>query len=102
MQTDLDKVIKIINQISKDITTMNTSVIKEIVDIKKLFKSLDKRVSEIASKIQEFEVLMDAAELLEEQMEEEESKYNTEWNPYDDDDYEPEDYENYDSEDNDE
>jgi hypothetical protein len=38
---------------------------------------------------------MDAAEILEEHMEEEENKYNTEWNPYDDEDYEPEDYEQY-------
>jgi len=28
-------------------------------------------------------------------MEEEENKYNTEWDPYSDDDYEPEEYEQY-------
>jgi hypothetical protein len=32
-------------------------------------------------------------------MEEEENKYNTEWSPYDDEDYKKEDYENYDNED---
>ena len=37
---------------------------------------------------------MDAAELIEQQMEEEEDKYNTEWNPYDED-YDAEDYEDY-------
>ena len=42
---------------------------------------------------------MDAADIIEEHMEEEENKYNTEWNPYDDDDHQKEDYENYDNED---
>ena len=36
--------------------------------------------------------------MLEEHMEEKED-YNTEWNPYEDDEFEPESYENYEDED---
>ena len=56
----------------------------------------------IFDKIQDFEVVFDAAELIEDQIEkQDQSTYNTEWNPYEDEDFEPEDYENYDDDDDD-
>ena len=41
---------------------------------------------------------MDAAEIIEDHMDEEEDKYNTEWNPYNDEDYDGEEFDNYDEE----
>ena len=40
-------------------------------------------------------------ELLSIQQEAEQSEYNTDWNPYDDEDFHIEDYENYDDDDDD-
>lgn len=94
MATDLDKITKAINMLSKELSGMNDKYIKEFVDIKKLLKHIDKQLIDISRKVQEFEIILDAAELIEDQMEEKD-KYNTEWNPYDDDEYEGEDYEKY-------
>lgn len=78
------------------------SLQKENKDIKKILKNLERKIDLVLNKIQEFEVVLDAAELLEEQVEKyQESEYNTEWNPYDDEDFETEDYEDYDDEDDD-
>ena len=60
---------------------------------------MDKKLNDISEKIKEFEIIMDAADIIEEHMDDEEEKYNTEWNPYDDEDYQPEDYEKYEDED---
>ena len=71
-------------------------------ELKKIIKNLERKINLVLDKIQEFEVVFDAAELIEDQIEKQErSEYNTEWNPYDDEDYEPEDYENYDDDDDD-
>jgi DNA repair exonuclease SbcCD ATPase subunit len=95
MPTENDKIIKLLQGLNKDLAAFETKYVKELTDIKKYIKTINLKITEIASKIQEFEILMDAAELLEEHMEEEENKYNTEWDPYSDDDYEPEEYEQY-------
>ena len=70
---------------------------KENKEFKKILKTMERKVDLILDKIQEFEVVFDAAELIEEQIEKQnESDYNSEWSPYDDEDFHPEDYENYD------
>lgn len=94
MMSDIDKLVKIMAQISKDIVSLEQKRNKEMSDIKRMVKDINKKISEISGKIQEFEIIMDAAEFLEEQMEDRDD-YNTEWNPYDDDDYEAEEYEQY-------
>tara|TARA_B100000902_G_scaffold75622_1_gene80449 strand:+ start:1049 stop:1375 length:327 start_codon:yes stop_codon:yes gene_type:complete len=82
------------------------SIQKENKDLKKIVKTLERKINLILDKIQEFEVVLDAADLLEEQIEkhdqaQKESEYNTDWNPYDDEDFHIEDYENYDDDDDD-
>lgn len=98
MSKSIDDVYKEIAKLSKDIQDLDKQVSSDIAEIKKFFKTFDKKLSLVLSKIQEFEVIMDAAEIIEEHMEEEEEKYNTEWNPYDDEDYVAEDYESYEDE----
>lgn len=102
MSRDIENITKEIIKANKEIHQMEDQFSKDINDLKKLIKNLDKKVDLVLNKIQEFEVIMDAAELIEEQMEEEEEeedKYNTEWNPYEDEDYDGEPYDNYDDED---
>lgn len=89
------------DQISKEIKSLETKYSKEFIDIKKLLKKMDQKLTQILNKVQEFEVIMDAAELIEEQMQDND-EYNTEWNPYDDEEYEPEEYEKYEDEDDEE
>jgi hypothetical protein len=89
---------KELDQLSKEIKTLENKQSKEFSDIKKLLKKMDQKLGQILDKIQEFEIIMDAAEMLEEHMEEKD-QYNTEWSPYDEEDYEAEEYENYDDED---
>jgi DNA-directed RNA polymerase beta' subunit len=89
MPKNIDDIYKEIIKNTKDVSNLDSKVSKEMADLKKLLKSLDKKISLILEKVQEFEIVMDAAEILEEHMEEEEDKYNTEWNPYEDnEDYE--------------
>ena len=68
---------------------------KENRDLKKILKGMERKINMIFDKIQEFEVVFDAAEIIEDELERQQ-EYNTEWNPYDDEDFEPEDYEDYD------
>lgn len=90
MPKSIDDIYKELEKNIKDVSSLDSKFSKEMTDLKKLLKSLDKKISLILEKVQEFEIIMDAAEILEEHMEEEEDKYNTEWNPYEDN----EDYEN--------
>lgn len=84
-----------LDQLSKEIKSLENKQSKEFSDIKKLLKKMDQKLGQILDKIQEFEIIMDAAELIEDQMEDRD-EYNTEWNPYDDEeDYEAEEYEQY-------
>lgn len=98
MSKNIDDVYKEVAKINKDIQALDKQVSDDIAQIKKFLKGFDKKLSLVLEKIQEFEVIMDAAEIIEEHMEEEEEKYNTEWNPYEDEDYVAEDYESYDDE----
>ena len=77
---------------------------KDNRELKIIIKNLEKKINLVLDKIQDFEVVFDAAELIEDQIEKQDkdkNKYNTEWNPYDDEDFEPENYENYDEDDDD-
>ena len=84
MSKDLEKLSREINQLSKTIKDYTIKSSKDISDIKKTLKIMERRVLDIANKVQEFEIIMDAADIIEEQIETEENKYNTEWNPYED------------------
>jgi len=74
---------------------------KDNKELKRIIKNLERKINLVLDKIQEFEVVFDAAELIEDQIEKQE-KYNSEWSPYSDEDYEPEDYEQYYNDDDDE
>ncbi len=97
MPKDIDDLYKELSKINKEIQSTKNEFSQDLTDIKKTFKMLDKKIGLILNKIQEFEVIMDAAELIEEHMDDEEEKYNTEWDPYSDDDYNGESYDNYDN-----
>lgn len=105
MSKDINDVFKEIQKTNQELVKTHKEVhgidyklSKDISEIKRILKSLDRKISIMTDKIQQFEIIMDAAELLEEHMEDEEEKYKTEWSPYEDDN-ELEDYENYDDED---
>lgn len=93
MAKSIDDVLKEIAKISKDIHQMETSHKKDISNIQTALKGLTRKVDEILAKIQEMEVIMDAAEFLEEHLDAADNE-DDEWSPYNDD-YEPEDYEDY-------
>ena len=100
---ELDKINKDIASLikqTKSIDDKNDKYAKEFSDIKKILKKIEQKINEVSNKVQEFEIILDTAEALEEHLEEkEEEGYNTEWNPYDDEDYNSEGYEegdNYD------
>jgi hypothetical protein len=101
MSKDFDNIIKQIAKSNQEIHRVDNHLSKDISEIKRAIKSLDNKMSILIDKIQELEVIMDAAEILEEFQQEEQEKYNTEWNPYGDDDYEGENYENYNDDDED-
>lgn len=96
--SEYTKLNKKFTDIEKEISVLS----KDNKEIKKLLKTLERKINMIFDKIQDFEVVFDAAELIEDQIEkQDQSTYNTEWNPYEDEDFEPEDYENYDDDDDD-
>ena len=73
----------------------------DIQKILKVLQELKRQVDSIESKINEFEIIFDAADIIEEHKEEEENKYSTEWNPYEDEDFSAG-YNGYDDDDDDE
>ena len=99
---ELDKLNKDIIQINKHLKSIDDDCNKEFSELKKILKKMDQKVNQISNKIQEFEIILDTAEALEEHLEEQEQQdegYSTEWNPYEDEDYNSEGYEdgeNYD------
>ena len=99
---ELDKLNKDIIQINKHLKSIDDDCNKEFSELKKILKKMDQKVNQISNKIQEFEIILDTAEALEEHLEEQEQQdegYSAEWNPYEDEDYNPEGYEdgeNYD------
>ena len=97
MSLELQKIIQIIQENKAELIKLQ----KDTSDLKNILHNLETKIDAVESKIQDFEIVFDAAEILEERQEEEENKYNTEWNPYDDEDFQVEDYENYDDDDDD-
>lgn len=95
MNVDSSKLYKTITENQKELLAIR----KENKELKKIIKVLENKVCLVLDKIQEFEIVLDAAELIEDQIDEqtkEDNRYNTEWNPYEDEDFRGEDYENYD------
>jgi len=76
------------------------SLQKENKELKKALKNIERKLNMVFDKIQDFEVVFDAAEIIEDEIEKQ-NEYNTEWNPYDDEDFQVEDYEDYDDDDED-
>jgi len=80
------------------------SLQKENKELKKALKNIERKLNMVFDKIQDFEVVFDAAEIIEDEIErqsEYNTEYNTEWNPYDDEDFQVEDYEDYDDDEDD-
>jgi len=71
----------------------------ELKKVLEILQHIQLKIDAIESKISEFEIIFDAADIIEEHREEEENKYNTEWNPYDDEDFAVDEYEAYDDDD---
>lgn len=93
--SEYTKITKQITDIEKEISVVS----KDNKEFKKILKNLERKINLVLDKIQDFEVVFDAAELIEDQIEKQDKdKYNTEWNPYEDEDFEPE---NYDDDDDD-
>jgi len=98
MNNEYQKIIKLLTDSNKALL----SISKENKEIKKILSGFESKLEILSAKIEEFEIIMDAAEIIEEHQMEEENMYNTDWNPYDDEDYSPEYYEEYNEEDDDE
>tara|TARA_Y100000401_G_C8145393_1_gene136929 strand:+ start:212 stop:517 length:306 start_codon:yes stop_codon:yes gene_type:complete len=96
MSTDMLRVIKLLQENKKELLKLH----KENKEYKKILSVIQSKIDSIESKIQEFEIIFDAADIIEEHREEEENKYNTEWSPYEDEDF-IEEYNNYDDDDDD-
>ena len=92
----VDPINKVILENQKHLISLQ----KENKELKKALKNIERKLNMVFDKIQDFEVVFDAAEIIEDEIERQ-SGYNTEWNPYDDEDFQVEDYEDYDDEDDD-
>ena len=88
------------DKIIKKLAESQLKTDKQLYNLQKILKNLEKKVNIIINKVQEFEIVLDAAELIEEHIEDQESQakdiFNTDWTPYNDEDFQSEDYENYD------
>jgi t-SNARE complex subunit (syntaxin) len=92
MAKSTDDVFKEITKINKDIHQIDIKHQKDLENVLKSLKNLTKKVDDILSKIQELEVIMDAAEFLEEHLDAADEDEG--WNPYNNE-YEPEEFEDY-------
>lgn len=86
MSKNIDDLYKELGKTNKEITHLENRFLKDISEISRLIKSMDKKVNLILSKIQEFEIVLD--EIGDEETE------NDDWDPYAEN-YEAEDHENY-------
>jgi len=92
----VDPINKVILENQKHLISLQ----KENKELKKALKNIERKLNMVFDKIQDFEVVFDAAEIIEDEIERQ-SGYNTEWNPYDDEDFQVEDYEDYDDDEDD-
>ena len=77
----MDNTEKILNQIN----TIQAQIDKKYLSMEVVFEDLNKKINLILNKVQEFEIVLDAAEIIEEHIEDQESQatdiFNTDWNP---------------------
>lgn len=100
MAKSIDDLYREMQKLSKEVIAIQGQA-KELSEIKRILRGLDLKIQQMASKIQEFEVIMDAAELLEDHMNDHDDEDNEGWNPYGDS-YEAEEYEDYNSDEDEE
>ena len=74
----------------QDIINKISNIEKGQEKLEQIFLSLDEKINTIYDKIQDFEIVLDAAEILEDQ------QTDNDWEPYEEREFEIEDYENYD------
>ena len=92
MSIEFNRVQKTLLENKKELFSLK----KDNKDLKKIIKILERKIDIIIDKIQDFEIVLDAAEILEERIQQDSQEYNTEWNPYEDEDFNIEDYEDND------
>jgi hypothetical protein len=91
MSKDIEKILKEILQLDKQILKIEETNSRDLSELKKVVKFINRRLDEIAEKVKEFEVILDEPD-------EDEIQYDDdtdEWMPYDDEDYKAEEYEQY-------
>jgi len=90
MSKDIERMLKEILQLDKQILKIEESNNRDLSELKKVVKLINRRLDEIAEKIKEFEIILDEPD-------DEEIEYDNtdEWTPYDDEDYKAEEYEQY-------
>lgn len=86
MPKNIDDLYKELGKTNKEISHLETAFLKEVSEVSRLIKSMDKKVNQILSKIQEFEIVLDEIE--------DEQTENDDWEPYQEN-YESEEYESY-------
>ena len=90
MSKDIERMLKEILQLDKEILKIEESNSRDLSELKKVVKFINRRLDEIAEKVKEFEIILDEPD-------DEEIEYDNtdEWTPYDDEDYKAEEYEQY-------
>jgi len=93
MSKDIEKTLKEIIQLEKILIGLQEGNNKELSNIKKFIRSINKRLDDISDKIQEFEIILDDND--EDNEQDESYKQNDEFIPYDENNFISEDYESY-------
>jgi hypothetical protein len=78
--SDIEKILK---QFIKEYKHDQDNYTKELKQIKRSISNIEKNTLDISKKIKEFEIILDASEILED-MEKSDDQFDTEWNPYED------------------
>lgn len=87
MQKGANDIFKAILELNKNITKIEKNQFlfsQEMKEVKSLLRTLDRKITNVLEKIQEFEIIIDTMEIMEEaDIEEdmEEDNYDTEWTP---------------------
>jgi hypothetical protein len=88
MSRDINDIYKEIIKTNKEVNTVENNLSKDINEMGRLLKNMDKKLNQILSKMLEFEIVFDAME----EEENEDDDDEEDWTPYDEE-YEAEDYE---------
>jgi hypothetical protein len=96
MSKDIERILKEILQLDKQILKIEETNNRDLSELKKVVKLINRRLDEIADKVKEFEIILDEPD-------DEEIEYDDtdEWMPYNENNYVSEDYESYGEENND-